>query len=339
LIDNQNYLLSDTEKFALTVVYQRKLVFAPILNTEFGYRYPEAETTFRVSQREAIGKLNSLSKRGYLIGELCATILKCPKCDNYKLVLRLQCPYCSSFKLTKGSSIKHYPCGHVNFEEAFRRGEELFCPNCGKKLEKLGSDYMRAGVWYRCLDCKRNFGEPKELLYCPKCDEDFEREELVLEPLYSFSVDEAKIRDVLLDIDLGRLEEALINNWIVEIPAKVMGESGIEHTCSVALTRRGALGNKLFIDIEYAADFIDVYAVMHFFAKIMDIKAGPCILIGMPRFSEDSKKLADVYKIRTIEGSKFSEIVEEIQDYLEVMMEEKTSNVRQSSRPKRIRVP
>jgi len=337
-MDSQNYLLSDTEKFALTVVYQKKLVFAPILNTDFGYRYPEAENIFRVSQKEAVDKLNLLWKRGYLIEELCATVLKCPKCDSYKLILRLQCPYCSSFKLTKGNSIKHYPCGHVDFEEAFRRKEELFCPNCGKKLEKLGSDYMRIGIWYRCLDCRRSFGEPKELLYCPKCDRDFEREELVLEPLYSFSADEAKIRDVLLDIDLGRLEEALINKWNVEIPAKVLGESGIEHTCSVALTCRGALGNKLFIDIEYAADFVDIYAVMRFFAKIRDIQSGPGVLIGIPNFSEDSKKLAEIYKIKIIEGSKFSDIITELLDYLDIMVQDGTSDVRQVSKPKKIRV-
>jgi len=337
-MDSQNYLSTDAEKFALTVVYQRKLILAPILNADSGYRYPEAESIFRISQKETVDKLNLLWKRGYLIGDLCATLLKCPRCDSYKLILRLQCPYCGSFKLTKGNSIKHYACGHIGFEEEFRRLEELFCPNCSKKLEKLGSDYMKLGAWYRCLNCKRTFGEPKELLYCPKCDRDFEREELVLDALYSFSINEEKANELLLDVDLGRLEEVLIKEWVVEIPAKVVGESGIEHTCSVALTRRGLLGNKLFIDIEYATDSVDIYAVMRFFAKIMDIRSGAGLLVGIPKFSEESKRLAETYKIKTLEGNRFSDIIGEILNYLEVMEEEGFLNVQRVSKPKRARV-
>ena len=277
-------------------------------------------------------------RRGYLVGDLYATVLKCPKCDSYKLILRLLCSYCGSFKLTRGNSIKHYPCNHIAFEEEFRKGDELFCPSCSKKLEKMGLDYMRVGVWYRCLNCKRTFGEPRELLYCPKCDSTFEREELVLESLYSYSINETKAKELLLDIDLGRLEERLINEWIVEIPAKVMGESGIEHACSVALTRKGLLGNKVFIDMEYATNFVDVYAVMRFFAKVMDIKSGVGLLIGIPKFSEESKRLADTYKIKTLEGNRFSDIVSEIPSYLEMMEEESVLDAQRITRPKRARV-
>jgi hypothetical protein len=326
-MDAPNSFLSDAERFALTIIYQRALILSPILNADFGYRYPEAENIFKASPKEAIDRIHSLWRRDYLVETPCATVLKCPKCGSYTLILRLQCPYCGSFKLLRGNSIKHYSCGHINFEEEFRRGDELVCPNCNKKLEKLGLDYMRVGIWYRCLDCEKSFGEPKEILYCPKCDKDFDREELVLEPLYSFKMNETIARELLLDIDLKTLEEAFIKEWIVDMPAKVIGKSGIEHICSVGLTRKGLLGKKLFIDIEYATDLVDAYAVMRFFAKIMDIKSGTGLLIGIPKFSEEAKKLAATYEIKIFEGSKFSDLTDEIRDYSDVIIEEEILNV------------
>ena len=315
--------LSGNDKLALTVIYQKGLNLAPILDVDFGYRYPDVEVIFKIPREETVGKLNSLWKLGYLKRELCATVMKCPKCGSYKLILRLQCPYCGSFKLLKGNSIKHYSCGHIDFEDRFRRDDELICPNCGKKLEKLGLDYMRVGIWYRCLDCGRSFGEPRELLYCPECDKNYEREELILEPVYSYAIEEVKVKELLLDIDLRKLEEALSDKWITEIPAKVVGESGIEHTFSLALTSKGVVGRRVFIDIEYATEYVDLYVVMRFFAKLTDVKSGSGLLVGIPRFTEEAKKLAGTYGVKIFEGARFLDIIGEVINYLDSVFKEK----------------
>jgi len=316
-VDNESYVLTGNDKLALTVIHQRKLIIAPTLDVDLGYRYPEAEKIFRVSTGEIVDKLNSLWKMEYLQRDLCATIVKCPKCGAYKLILRIQCPYCGSFKLIKGNSIKHYPCGHIDFENEFIKTNELFCPNCNKKLEKLGLDYMRIGVWYGCLECEKRFGEPKELLHCSDCDKNYERDDLVLEPIFSFKIDEIKVGDLLLDIDIKRLDEALSEKWIVEIPGKIVGESGIEHNFSVALTSRGLLGKKAFIDIEYATNLVDEYVIMQFFAKLVDVKSDIGLLVGIPQFSKEAKRLAETYKIKVLEENRLTDLIDKIIGYLD----------------------
>jgi hypothetical protein len=305
-------MISDTDKLALTVLFEKRLNLVPVFDDELGYKYPEAEALFEMPHRKILEKLNSLSKMGYLNKNLCATILKCPKCNDYKLRLRLQCPYCCSFRLAKGVSMKHYPCGYVGFEEEFLEQNRYVCPKCHTPLEKLGIDHMKVGTWYRCVDCGKTFGEPKELIYCSVCDKGFEREELVLEPIYSFAINEENVQEVLLDIDLSAIKKVFSDRWVVEMPAKVVGESEVPHLFTAALTSKGPVGKRVLMDVDYATTHVTTDAVMRFFAKVADVKPDMAILVGIPKFDEGAKKLAETYRIKVLEAKRFVHVLDRL---------------------------
>lgn len=321
-MDISSQPLTSKDKLALTVAYQRDSGFVPRPDVELGCRYPEAETLFGFSRVDAADNLHSLWEGGYLRRELHSSIMKCPSCDGYKLIFMLQCPYCNSLKLTRGNSVKHYPCGHIDFEDRFEKADELFCPSCSGKLEKLGLDYMRIGVWYKCLTCEKAFGEPKEKLYCPQCDRNHEREDLVLQPIFTFTINETRVADILLDIDLERLKTTLSSKWSMVIPGNAVGRSGIEHTFSIGLTSKGALGKKVFIDIEQAAGSVDSYAVMRFFAKLTDVESDLGLLASIPRFSDEARRLAETYGVKTFEGNSFTDVMNEIKNCLDLVVKE-----------------
>lgn len=79
--------LSGNDKLALTVIYQKGLNLAPVLDADFGYRYPDVEVIFKIPREETIGKLNSLWNLDYLKRDLCIRLFRLKKKSNRTLRL------------------------------------------------------------------------------------------------------------------------------------------------------------------------------------------------------------------------------------------------------------
>jgi len=313
--------LSRRERMLLSYLYNANKILEPTVDMAFGARYPLAEDILGVKPNVVKNVLERLSSEGYLTRELYIVILKCPDCSGYWLILRLHCPYCNSSKLRRGEAIKHYECGHIGFKSDFIKNNEYVCPRCNKKLERLGTEYKLIGTWYTCLDCGERFGEPKEMLYCNDCDKEFERDQLILEGLLRYRLNEKSLTGVLLEFDLNKIVEMFRDKWDVLIPAKIEGTSGVTHVFSGVMLSKGILRKKVLFDIEYDVEAVGPDAVMRFFAKSVDVKSDLFILIGIPRFASDAKELAKAYKVNVLEGEKIENVLESLNKLLKSTLE------------------
>ena len=50
--------LSGNDKLALTVIYQKGLNLAPVLDADFGYRYPDVEVIVKIPREETITRFH-----------------------------------------------------------------------------------------------------------------------------------------------------------------------------------------------------------------------------------------------------------------------------------------
>lgn len=308
--------LSAQDRLALTVLLHKKARITPHFDLNHGFRYPEAEEVLGLSSRETAEKLGQLHKLGYLNRTLYSTMLKCPVCGEFRLLLVLRCPHCSSMMLQRGSTLRHYRCGHFGFEDDFIREGKYVCPKCHEALEKLGVDFRKIGIWYRCLECGELFGEPLEKLNCFKCGTGYLREDCILQPIWGYEVNEENIRDVMLDIELDTLMSALSDRWNLKMFSKIYGESSIAHPFSLVLSTKGPILMQAVIDIEYSNQPVGQEAVMRFFAKTVDIKVSGSILIIVPELEEPARKLSEWYEITVLETERLNNIIVEVKQIL-----------------------
>lgn len=312
--------LSAKDRLGLTILLNKKVEILPHFDILCGYRYPEAEDVFSLSTKETIEKLEQLREMGYLNRKLYGTMLMCPECGEFRLFMLLKCPSCNSMRLRKGSTLRHYKCGHVDFEDKFVEEGKIVCPKCHETLEKLGVDYRKIGVWYHCLDCGGFSGEPIEKLRCLNCQREYLREDCLLKPIWGYEVNEENVREIMLDIELDTLMSALGDMWNVELFGTILGESGIAHPFTLVVSRRGPLTTKAVVDIEYSSRPVGQDVVMRFFAKTADIKVSGSILVVIPQLEESSRKLSEWYGINILETGKLGNIIIDLKEILNKML-------------------
>lgn len=83
----------------------------------------------------------------------------CSVCNSTALNIIFECPSCKGSTLTKHDMMVHYECNHIATAEEFkpRSGDGMLlytCPKCKKPLSKVGIDYGRPGLGFRCKKCK-----------------------------------------------------------------------------------------------------------------------------------------------------------------------------------------
>ena len=304
------------DRLALTVIFNRKLRIIPKLDTKAGYRYPEAEEIFGLSDQETIEKLEYFSKLGFFERVYYITLLKCPSCGDFKMLLVLRCPKCNSPHIVKGVVLRHYKCGADGFEEEFIKEGVYICPRCNIKIDKPGVDFKNIGVWYKCLKCGEFFGESLEKLYCFKCDKEFLKEECVLQPVWGYDINENRLKEVILDIELETVKKYLEEQWNVELFSKVRGESGIEHMFTFRIFTKKPLSDEVIVDVEYSKSPISQDVVMRLFAKKVDVFAIESVLIAIPRLEEGARRLSDRYGIKVIEVESLKDAIEPLKEII-----------------------
>jgi len=146
---------------------------------------------------EVLAELNAEEDSKLSLGELISTlkkmartrsVLACPSCSSTNLTPYLQCPECGSLQIVTESTLEHTICGCIDFIHKFDKGEgELVCPNCKKRLKKVGVDYRSLESWFRCSN-DHLFDKPIPSFRCPKCGEEFTMEAASISRLYWYQI-------------------------------------------------------------------------------------------------------------------------------------------------------
>lgn len=155
----------------------------------------------------------------------------CPKCSSLLLSVQLNCPECKRQSLARSEIMIHYECEYSGPVEEFvsHKDAEYVCPKCSKTLKRVGIEYGKPGIGFKCRECGRVFQYPLVNIACSnghssKLDE----LDLKLFPVYKVN-DEiqgfADLADYLLAI-----QKALVGASVeTEVLARVRGQSGVVH--------------------------------------------------------------------------------------------------------------
>jgi len=304
--------------------YDAQLLFSKFINRDitelcptfdpvYGYRYLVVEKLIRKSPEEVKEFLNKLHELNILKGKLYDKLLICPSCGSRYVSTIYLCPYCQSINIERQILIEHLKCGNFNLEKYFKKNDELICPKCGLKLEKLNVDYRRVGVWFECKDCGRRFAVTIPSHRCYSCGRLFNVEDAKFEDVYTFTLDE-KVEEevkggVLVLSSIGSFLEKL--GFKIESPGFLRGESGVSHKFDI-VARKGNIDTPLVLDVIISDSSSTEFPLLGLYAKILDVKKALPFLIVVPGINEEGRKLASTYKINLIEAKDPQEILDKL---------------------------
>jgi hypothetical protein len=283
----------------------------PIFDTKLGYRYPTVEAiTGNATDSEAL--LRKLYEVGILERKLFDKVILCQKCSSASVSVHYCCPYCKSFDIRKSALIEHVKCGYMDVEENFIKSGKLTCPKCHEDLKKLDVDYRRAGIWCTCKDCGKSFDIPVTGLFCRDCHSNFTFEDSVIKDVYSYSLkEEARQETALGWVLVAPIKELLTQNGFeVQGPAFVKGKSGANHMFDVVARSKEPSKKLTVVDLATSmGNEVSEQPVIALFAKIFDVSPENAYLIAIPKMSDNSKKMAELYNIQVVEARNEKEAI------------------------------
>lgn len=155
----------------------------------------------------------------------------CPRCTSLLLSIQLNCPDCKKQSLARSEIMIHYECEYSGQVEEFvsQKDSEYVCPKCSKTLKRVGIEYGKPGIGFKCRDCRRVFQYPLVNIACSSGHLS-KLDELDLKPFPMYMVNE----DIQGFADLAgyfiSIQKALLGSSIEsEVLARVRGRSGVVH--------------------------------------------------------------------------------------------------------------
>ena len=292
----------------------------PILDSSGKPVYPEAIEAVGGDKIKAKTLVANLVEAGILEKRFLERWVSCPSCSSMNVGILYRCPNCSSFDIYRRRLYEHVACGTLDSLEHFKKGNLLVCPKCGKPLKENSPEFKEVGSWFECQDCNTRFDEPGPMHKCRTCGLKFLIGDIELIPIYALTLsDEARIEYeknfMLLTPIKARLEKL---GYKVEMPGNLIGSSGATHKFDLIASKSNKINTMetVVIDAVTSQNELDETPVAAMFAKTFDVKPKEAILIIIPRLKEAGKKLAQLYKIKTIEASRIEEAAEKMEAYL-----------------------
>ncbi|MEM0445044.1 MAG: hypothetical protein QXY54_03645 [Nitrososphaerota archaeon] len=173
------------------------------------------------------------SQKGFFEVKRHLSFPSCGTCRSTSLILEILCPSCKTSDLTRIDLVVHYECGYMGSVEEFSTksyGVVERCPKCGKTLKRVGIDYGRPGVGFRCQNCREIFQYP---LVNVRCDGNhqttLDKVNLERYPVLSLSRESWRVSRFvdMLQIIENELRKSL--DLDVSILEMVRGRSGVPH--------------------------------------------------------------------------------------------------------------
>jgi hypothetical protein len=230
------------------------------------------------------------------------------------MYLKFSCNLCKSSNITRGRVIEHLPCGYISFDNKFLLSTGiLVCPKCNKRLNAIGIDYSKPGLYYQCLDCKAILPEVERTYHCMDCGNNSSYEELSILQIPHYAVNQDKLpkefgRREYLNLISSRLVLDGIRN---SIPGFAFGASNIQHSFSLVVffddknnddSDNGGDSSKPLIAADTIVEGQSAETqVLSLFAKCMDTGINHRFIFSERSVDEKTRSLAEAYSIKIIE--------------------------------------
>mgnify|MGYP001773895300 CR=1 FL=1 len=209
-------------------------------------------------------------------------------------MLEVLCPSCRKSDLLRVDLVVNYECGFMGDVDDFNRDSQGMmekCPKCGKPLKRVGIDYGRPGLGFRCQLCGAIFQYPLTIL---RCDNDhvttLDKINVERYPVFTVSKDLQKARPILdlLEKIKAELEHGLKVG--VEILKVVKGRSGRAHLVHASIRS----DNKV-VAIEVLDEKSDIADAMSVVSKAVDLGMHFIVILDKDKALELRKVLNPDY--------------------------------------------
>jgi hypothetical protein len=287
----------------------------PTPDQRYGVRYLDAERVTGDEPAQVKKWLEELAGGGVLEGRFVSKLVLCPKCGSSQTPVHYCCSYCRSIDIEKKALFEHLACGVIDKEDNFKKGTELICPRCSRKLGELGITHRVAGTWFLCRSCQKPFDRPQSFHVCGVCKHFFVVEDAAMEDVLAYKLSkpaEAELRSggVFLK-PLKDLLEGL--GYDVTTAGVLPGTSGTAHRFDLVGTREMKQRKEtIVVDVVSSTGGADVSSVTTMFAKRYDTHPDRAVIVAIPAIMENAKKLATMYNITLIEANSAPEAVEKL---------------------------
>jgi hypothetical protein len=295
----------------------------PIFEQGRGFRYPDLEGN---DIQGHLKILRELEKEGFLTSELLESILQCPNCHATEFSIQLSCTICKSTNITRGSVIEHLSCGNIDLDTKYAQQEDntLVCSKCGKRLNAIGVDYAKPGVFYKCLNCKALLPQTENFYTCYNCCKSWKEEQLKELQLMKYNVELGNVSRYFVEYDLlPMVSERLYSKHGIkaESPGKVRGLSKIEHSFDLLVSHYESgepiLVADLMIDAKSGNTSLDGIKILAFYAKCLDSNFSTTnvikkVLVTQSELANDAIELANAYGVRVIQSPDIDTMVSRI---------------------------
>jgi transposase-like protein len=289
---------------------RQKAELVPEFDVKLGPRFVAVETIAGQNSADARRFLEKLADAKILERRFHEKYMACPACRSTDVPVKYNCPRCQSFEIQQKALWEHIACGVIDKEGAFKKGNEVKCPRCGREIVDTKLGIRQVGTWFECRACAKAFDLPTLEHVCRNCGRKFTVEDGILLDSYSYVIvkeAEKEFREGTLF--LRPLKDALeALNFTVRIPGMLRGASGMEHVFTLTASRRHEGKDEVVVmDVVSSEGPADENPVIGLFAKKYDTNPDRSILVAIPAVGNGGKRLASLYRIDVIETVSASE--------------------------------
>lgn len=177
----------------------------------------------------------------------------CPKCASLLLAVRLNCPDCKQSSLARSEIMIHYECEYSAPVEEFvsQKDAEYVCPKCSKHMKRVGIEYGKPGIGFKCQDCGRVFQYPLVNIACPAGHESkVDEVDLKAYPVYRVNEEIqsfAEVADYFMSVQ--KVLTAGMGGTKAEVLGRVKGLSGVTHIFPLVVE-----GEKKVVVVDFILD-------------------------------------------------------------------------------------
>ncbi|MEO9296030.1 MAG: hypothetical protein ABI347_10600 [Nitrososphaera sp.] len=155
----------------------------------------------------------------------------CPRCSSLLLAVRLNCPDCKKSSLAKSEIMIHYECEYSGPVEEFvsQKDAEYVCPKCSKQMKRVGIEYGKPGIGFKCQDCGRVFQYPVVNVACQGGHESrIDEIDLKSFPVYKVNEEIQSFAEVA-DFFIGVQKSLAASGVKSDVLGRIRGTSGVMH--------------------------------------------------------------------------------------------------------------